>query len=63
MTPEAAPNRTLDVRSYFDPVECRSLAVNRSYECVWPAADHSVTYFSSKWHIINSYDFKMLNPS
>ena len=25
MTPEAAPDRTLDVRSYFDPVECRSL--------------------------------------
>ena len=25
MAPQAAPGRTLDVRSYFDPVECRSL--------------------------------------
>ena len=37
MPPQGAPDRTIDVRSYFDPVECRSLKhVKRELEGLAP---------------------------
>ena len=40
MAPQATPDRTLDVRSYFDPVECRSLKyVKHELAGTRPAAD------------------------